>query len=149
MPSPEAMFFSSPPSAGSVSRSPADEVPQLVAKAQVTPFSPAIFTCLQNAKQKRLFLEVFLRHIQLLKSRSQAFEDAHVTVYDKTLLTLTRNGNQLDSPAAIQYFCEEFLGIDTSSDPPVVRKALETSIRVQGTLEQGNYRSLYSQPIVS
>jgi hypothetical protein len=146
MPSPEAMFFSSPPSAGSVSRSPADEVPQLVAKAQVTPSSPAIFACLRNANQKRLFLEVFSRHIQLLKSRSQAFEDAHVTVYDKALLTLTRNGNQLDSPAAIQYFCEEFLGIDTSGDPQVVRKALETSVNVRGTLGQGNHRSLHSQP---
>jgi hypothetical protein len=146
MPSPEAMFFSSPPSAGGVSRSPGDEVPQLVAKAQVTPFSPAIFVCLQNPNQKRLFLEVFLRHIQLLKSRSQAFEDAHITVYDKALLTLTRNGNELDSPAAIQYFCKEFLGIDTSGDPQVAQKALETSIKVQDTLEQGKYRSLHSQP---
>jgi hypothetical protein len=117
-----------------------------VAKAQVTPSSPAIFACLQNANQKRLFLEVFSRHIQLLKSRSQAFEDAHVTVYDKALLTLTRNGNQLDSPAAIQYFCEEFLGIDTSGDPQVVRKALETSVNVRGTLGQGNHRSLHSRP---
>jgi hypothetical protein len=140
------MFFSSPPSAGGVSRSPADEVPQFVAKAQATPFSPAIFVCLQNANQKRLFLEVFLRHIQLLKSRSQAFEDAHITVYDKALLTLTSNGNELDSPAAIQYFCEEFLGIDTSDDPRVAQKALETSINVRGTLEQGKYRSLHSQP---
>ena len=130
------MFFSSPPSA-SASRSPADEVPQLVAKAQVAALSPAISACLRNPEQRRLFLEVFSRHIELLKSRSQAFEDGHVTVYDKALLNLTHNGNDLDNPHAIQYFCEDFLGVDTSGDPQAAQKALESSTATQNTLEQG------------
>lgn len=135
MPSPEAMFFSSPPSADR--QNPADEVPQLVARAQSAALSPAISACLRNAEQKRLFLEVFSRHIELLKSRSQAFEDAHITVYDKALLNLTRNGNDLESPHAIQYFCEDFLGIDTSGDHQTAQNALESSISIQDTLEQG------------
>jgi hypothetical protein len=138
MPSPEAMFFSSPPSA--YRQNPAEEVPQLVAKAQIAALSPAISACLRNPEKKRLFLEVFSRHIELLKSRSQAFEDAHITVYDKALLNLTSNGNDLESPHAIQYFCEDFLGIDTSGDPQTAQKALENSISIQGTLEQGKHR---------
>lgn len=136
MASPGGMFFSSPP--GPYRSNPADEVPQLVAKAQIAALSPAIATCLRNPEQKRRFMEVFSRHIELLKSRSQAFEDCHITVYDKALLNLTRNGNDLDSPHAIQYFCEDFLGIDTSGDPQAARATLEGSINIQTTLEQGN-----------
>lgn len=135
MDSPEAMFFSSP---GSTYRqTPADEVPQLVAKAQIAALSPGISACLSNPEQKRRFLEFFSRHIELLKSRSQAFEDGHITVYDKALLNLTSNGHDLESPHAIQYFCEDFLGIDTSGDAEAAQKALENSISIHGTLEQG------------
>jgi hypothetical protein len=141
MPSPEAMFFSSPPSA--YRQNPADEVPQLVAKAQVADLSPAISACLRNSKQKRLLLDVFSRHIELLKSRSQAFEDGHITVYDKALLNLTRNGNDLESPHAIQYFCEDFLGIDTSGDLQTAQRALENSINIQGALEQGKHCNIH------
>src|SRR2546423_1216705 len=130
------MFFPSPPSAG-VSRNPADEVLQLIAKAQTAALSPCISTCLRNPEHKRLFMEVFSRHIDLLKSRSQAFEDGHITVYDKVLLSLTRNGNDLESPHAIQYFCEDFLGIDTSGKPQAAQRALRGSISIHCTLEQG------------
>jgi hypothetical protein len=142
MPSPEAMFFSSPPSA--YRQNPADEIPQLVGKAQIAALSPAISACLRNPEQKRLFLEVFSRHVELLKSRSQAFEDGHITVYDKALLNLTRNGNDLESPHAVQYFCEDFLGIDTLGDPQTAQKALENSIRIRGTLEQGKHYNMHS-----
>lgn len=145
MPSPELMYFSSP--LGAYRPNPADEVPQLVAKAQVTALSPAIFACLGKPQQKHHFFELFSRHIQLLKSRSQAFEDGHITVYDKALLNLTRNGNNLENPHAIQCFCEDFLGIDTSGDQQTAQKALEDSLNIRSTLEQGRsrhgcYRSL-------
>ena len=111
MPSPptssDDLFFPSPPRNRS---SLEDEVDRLIAKAQtVTTHSPAISSVLSTHKD--IFLGVFGRQIQLLKSRSQAFEDAHVTVYDKTLLALTRNGNELETPAAIEFYCEEYLGI--------------------------------------
>ena len=137
MHSPDAVFLSSPVSA--YRQNPADEVPHLVARAQVAALSPGISACLRNPEQKRRFLEVFSRHIQLLKSRSQAFEDGHITVYDKALLNLTYNGNDLESPHAIQYFCEDFLGIDTSGDSQAAQKALENSVGILGTLEQGEH----------
>lgn len=56
----------------------------------------------------------FERRLNLIKSRSQAFQDSHVTVFDKVLLQLTQNGSHLGHPAAIQYFCEEFLAIPTN-----------------------------------
>jgi hypothetical protein len=136
-----ALFFSSPPSA--YRQNPADEVPQLVAKAQVAGLSPAISACLKNSEQKRMFLDVFSRHIELLKSRSQAFEDGHITVYDKALLNLTRNGNDLESPHAIQYFCEDFLGIDTLGDPESAQRALENSIHIQDVLAQGKQCNMH------
>lgn len=140
MHSPEAMFLSSPANADR--QTPADEVPQLVANAQIAALSPGISACLRHPEQRRRFLEVFSRHIGLLKSRSQAFEDGHITVYDKALLNLTHNGNDLESSHAIQYFCEEFLGIDTSGDSETARKALENSIDIQGILEQGEHRNI-------
>ena len=117
---------------------PVEEVPLLVAKATaVTQLSPAMIALSRKPEIMRLFLEVFSRQVQLLKSRSQAFEDAHVTVFDKALLTLTQNGNELESPAAIEYFCEEFLGIDTSGDAEAARKVLEDSVVLQAVLAQG------------
>ena len=127
----EGMFFSSPPSNGRPSN-PADEVPLLMAKTQqTTALSPGIAAYLANPDHKTLFLEIFSRNIQLLKSRSQSFEDGHITVYDKALLMLTRNGNDLESPAAIHFYCEEFLGCHISES------ALEAAVTVRSALGQG------------
>ena len=135
-PSDGDLFLSSSPRQSR--NNPTDEVLLLAAKAQmVQKLSPAISAFLKKPEQKNLFLEVFTRHVHLLKSRSQAFEDGHVTVYDKALLMLTRNGNNLHSPAAIQYFCEEFLGIDNSGNPEVAERVLEESIILKGVLGQG------------
>ncbi|KAK2877223.1 hypothetical protein FQN49_001322 [Arthroderma sp. PD_2] len=63
-----------------------------------------------------LFNYVFKHHIYLIRSRSQAFEDAHITVYDKALLILTNNGNRLSHFGAIELFKDEVLGIRREDD---------------------------------
>lgn len=48
-------------------------------------------------------------------SRPKAIEDGHVTVYDKCLLELCRNGKYVDGLAGQEYFIREFMGIDPDS----------------------------------
>jgi len=131
--SPSKMTISFPSCDGGLS--PADQVPVLVAKAQaIKALSPPLSAYL--ATHKQLFLNVFSRHIQLLKSRSQAFEDGHITVYDKALLTLTRNGNDLESAAAIEFYCEEFLGIDKQGTHTETYHILQQSVLLPAFLSQ-------------
>jgi hypothetical protein len=137
-PPPSGEVFFSSPSHDFQNSGPADEVLLLVAKAQLTRRLPApITTFLNQPAQKILFSQIFTRQIELLKSRSQAFEDCHVTVYDKTLLTLTRNGNDLENPTAIVYFCEEYLGIHNYGSPVASRRVLQQSVTLPALLSQG------------
>ena len=131
------LFFTSSPSHFQ-RNDPADEVPILVAKARLSKsLNPAVATFLKDPERKRVFLDVFMRHVSLLKCRSQAFEHGHVTVYDKVLLTLTRNGNHFESIAAIEYFCEEHLGIDKFGDATSMEHTLEQSVLLRSLLVQG------------
>lgn len=105
------IFLSSSPTR--YSSGPAEEVNVLLAQAQtveyLSPTTENFITTHHDA-----FFKTFERRINLIRSRSQAFQDFHVTVFDKVLLELTQNGHHLNHPAAIQYFCEEFLAIPTN-----------------------------------
>lgn len=102
------LFFSSSPTR--YSSGPAEEVSTILTKASnVTQLDPALQPIL--VANRTAFIETFSRRVELIKSRSQAFQDSHVTVFDKVLLALTQNGNDLENSAAITYFCAEFLGI--------------------------------------
>jgi hypothetical protein len=130
------LFCSSPQA--HTSQGPSDEVTELALEAQnVQTLNPAVAAMLQEPDKKKDFLHHMSRAIQIIKSRSQAFEDANVTVYDKTLLTLTRNGNKLDHPPAIEYYCDEFLGVSNIADQVLATRMLEQSIGVPKLLAQG------------
>jgi len=101
----------------------------------VTSLNPTLATFL--AEHKTLFQEILARQIHLIKSRSQAFEDCHITVYDKVLLALTKNGNDLETPAAIEYFCEEYLAINPNGVPAQNQKILQRSVALPLLLSQG------------
>ena len=45
--------------------------------------------------------DVISRQLSLIKSRSQAFEDGEITVYDKALLVLSDNGNNAKNLGAL------------------------------------------------
>lgn len=122
------------------SQGPAEEVNEIALEAQnVHTLNPAVAAVLQDPDKRKDFLHHMNRQIQLIKSRSQAFEDAHVTVYDKTLLTLTSNGNKLDHPPAIEYYCDEFLGVSNIADQVLATRMLEQSICVPKLLAQGKH----------
>ncbi len=130
------LFFSSP-GLHSTQRDPQDEVQELVDKTRnMAGFSPALNSFM--ALHKAAFLEMFNRQLQLIRSRSQAFEDAHITVFDKVLLELTQNGTDLDNPAAIQYYCEEYLGINTGASCEETSRVLHQTMDVPKLLTRGN-----------
>lgn len=105
--------------------SPTEEVFHLAADArQVQGLSTAVTKFFEKPIQKKVFFEVLARQVQLLQTRSQAWEDGHVTVYDKVLLDLTQNGTDLDNPAAVEYFCQEFLGVRLPARQSDVERSL-------------------------
>ncbi|KAK5303860.1 hypothetical protein LTR99_004315 [Exophiala xenobiotica] len=125
------LFFSSPGLHSTTQRDPQDEVQELIDTTRtrnMAGLSPALSSFM--ALHKPAFLEMFNRQLQLIRSRSQAFEDAHITIFDKVLLNLTQNGTDLDNPAAIQYYCEEYLGINTGASCEETSRVLHQTIDV-------------------
>ena len=128
------IFFSSSPTR--YSSGPAEEVDTVLAQVQkndrLDPVIKAIVTVNQDA-----FFETFSRRVELIKSRSQAFQDCHVTIFDKVLLILTQNGRELGNAAAISYFCEEHLGIPSSAASTLKRAILSDALIAPAGLGQG------------
>lgn len=93
------------------------------------------------------FLDLLGRHIHLIKSRSQAFEDGHVTVYDKTLLSLSRNGKDVSRPAVVQYYCEEFLSLSPEATPAETGRLLRQEVGIPKALTRGKLRKIVDCPV--
>ena len=133
-PTHERLFFSSSPT--QISPRPEHGVEQLVRNAQkVEHISADIDEIVFN--NTGAFFSGFLRRVELIKSRSQAFQDCHITVYDKALLILTRNGNKLNHPPAISFYCEEFLGIPTRASSSYKESILNSSMLTHSARSQG------------
>ncbi|KAK5952093.1 hypothetical protein OHC33_006980 [Knufia fluminis] len=106
------LFFSSSPTR--YNSGPAEEVEAVLAQVQkIDNLDPSVNAVI--CANRSAFFETFSRRIELIKSRSQAFQDHRITIYDKVLLTLTQNGKVLDNTAAISFYCEEHLGIPNSA----------------------------------
>lgn len=76
----------------------------------------AIIYDLFRAKEDHdLFVDVVTQQLMLIKSRSQAWEDGHVTVWDKALLVLSKNGTDVGSLGALELYIEEFIGVNPNS----------------------------------
>ncbi|KAK6381596.1 hypothetical protein LTS17_004655 [Exophiala oligosperma] len=87
-----------------------DEVLDVIDKARQThAVNRSVHYFLEYHKQD--FLELLERQVNLIKTRSAVLKHNRITIYDKALLNLTRSGRDLDEPAAIVVFCEEYLGI--------------------------------------
>src|SRR5436190_5092925 len=91
---------------------PEEQVAVLVEKyASITLLNPIVLELLNTTEHFRLLYEVFDHYLALIKSRSQAFEDGHITVYDKALLHLSRNGNDLYNLGALELYLDEVVGV--------------------------------------
>ncbi|KAK2759182.1 hypothetical protein FQN54_003282 [Arachnomyces sp. PD_36] len=117
--------------------SPEEQVVELVNKyGDVNSLSTVLHEPLKKPEQISLFFEVLERHVSLIKSRSQAFEDGHVTVYDKALLALTQNGTDLHNMGALELYLDEVVGIGYGDSVEKMEKVLEKHIRVNALFGQ-------------
>ena len=115
---------------------PTEQVAELVRQYEArSNVSRTLSMLFRDQAQKELFLDVFTHHIDLLKSRSQAFEDAHVTVYDKALLTLTRYGN--DNPGAFELYLDEIIGVPQHGRLASMESVLEKNVALKELLFKG------------
>lgn len=115
---------------------PADEVPVLVEQAeQVTQLSPTLSTFLSN--HRKTLVEAITRQIQLVQTRSQALEDGQVTVYDKALLVLTRDGRDPEYAPAIHFFCEQYLGVDGINGHAEMDRIVKQTSELPDLVEEG------------
>lgn len=107
--------------------------------------SPVLQEILNDFDKASLLLDALRRHIALVKCRSQILEDAQVTIYDKALLALTKNGEDPSDIGALELYLTEFLGIvpilPVAQSHEVVSKHLE----LQSALDKGT--SVLNSPL--
>lgn len=72
--------------------------------------SASLRDVLRKPDQASLLINALGRQISLIKSRSLAFDDGQVTVYDRALLELSQDGRDLADNGALELFVTEYLG---------------------------------------
>ncbi|EER24528.1 hypothetical protein CPC735_058980 [Coccidioides posadasii C735 delta SOWgp] len=97
---------------------------------------PDVAELVKSPDNLGLFRDVFGNYISMIKMRSQAFEDGKVTLYDKALLILTANGNNLHNLGAIELFLDEILGVKKDGRARDVEAILEKNIAVRSMLQR-------------
>ncbi|KAF5015343.1 hypothetical protein F66182_13356, partial [Fusarium sp. NRRL 66182] len=88
------------------------------------------------------FCDLIKHHIGLIMSRPQAIEDGHITIYDKCLLELCRDGRYVDGLAGQEFFIREFMGIDPDSR---FRRDIEDMIDREISVKDALFRSSRSR----
>ena len=64
------------------------------------------------------FSRIIERHVRVQLRRSLDLSDGEVTIFDKALLVITNNGADVQSPAAVMFFCEKWLEYDPVAATP-------------------------------
>lgn len=82
------------------------------------------------------FLDLIGSQVAVIRTRSQNFADGEVTVFDKALLVLTEHPNSLLAPAAVNFYCKEYLNISLSEATEVPR-ALKTVAKIPEGMKRG------------
>lgn len=134
----------------SVATNPTEEVALIVHRYESqSKLSPTLAAIFKNVSHRELFLEVFTHHLELLKTRSQAFGDAQVTVFDKALLTLTRHNNE--SPGAFDLYLDEVVGVPQNGSFTSMESVLEKNVALKELLLKGTVcppRQVFSTSIL-
>ena len=87
------------------------------------------------------FCDVFIRQIDLINSRSQNLRDNEITVFDKALLVLTEHPDCQMTPAAVKFFCQEYLNLELLQPVSLVTHTLQQSVQLPEMLKQGKKRN--------
>lgn len=95
---------------------PLDQVQDMISKYElIQEPSFALRYIIGSSKLYVLFCELIEHQVDIIMSRSQDIEDGQVTVYDKCLLDLCRNGEEVHRLAAQEFYLREFMGVDPGS----------------------------------
>lgn len=101
---------------------------------------PMLQEILKKPEKFSSIWDVINRQLSLIKSRSQAFEDGEITVYDKALLVLSDNGNNVKNHGALNLYLEEFMGIAQDSESQKMNDAFNWHVALKGFLVKGMQR---------
>ncbi|KAL1886661.1 hypothetical protein Plec18167_000594 [Paecilomyces lecythidis] len=97
---------------------------------------PVLKEPLERPDSYALLWEVIENQITLIKSRSQAFEDGHITIYDKALLILTKNGKEIMNLGALELFLEEYVGIPAKGSIAKQQQVLDKHVALKSLLKK-------------
>jgi hypothetical protein len=90
--------------------------------------SPVLRDILKSTEKSDLLVSAVRLQVSLARCRSQDFTDGQVTIYDKALLTLSRNGDEPAELSVLELYLTEYLGIvpiaNTSHSLDIVTKRL-------------------------
>lgn len=102
---------------------------------------PLLKEALEKPDSYALLWEVIETQVSLIKSRSQAFEDGHITIYDKALLILTKNGKEIMDMGALELFLDEYVGIPANGTVVKQQHVLDKHVALKSLLKKSrSYR---------
>ncbi|KAE8375577.1 hypothetical protein BDV26DRAFT_294881 [Aspergillus bertholletiae] len=93
---------------------------------------------LGSPEQASLLFSALRRQVSLIKCRSQSFEDGQITTYDRALLKLSRNGDNLTDTGALELYLTEFLGIVPISPTSQSRAILAKQLELESVLSRAS-----------
>ncbi|GAB1193789.1 hypothetical protein APSETT444_003018 [Aspergillus pseudonomiae] len=93
---------------------------------------------LGSPEQASLLFSALRRQVSLIKCRSQSFEDGQITTYDRALLELSRNGENLTETGALELYLTEFLGIVPISPTSQSRAILAKQLELESVLNRAS-----------
>ncbi|PKX99400.1 uncharacterized protein P174DRAFT_447900 [Aspergillus novofumigatus IBT 16806] len=73
--------------------------------------SPVLRDILRSTEKSDLLVSAVRLQVSLARCRSQDFNDGQVTIYDKALLTLSKNGDEPAELSVLELYLTEYLGI--------------------------------------
>lgn len=104
------------PAAGYAGGSVDDEVQRLVDEADHVRSMPHALD--RFLKAYPTFHRLIAQQVRILQGRSPMPARCEMTIWDRALLIVTRNGADVGSAASIQFFCEHWCEYDPATDTP-------------------------------
>lgn len=105
--------------------------------------NPVLHEILKNPEESSLLLDAVRRQVSLIKCRSQDFEDGQVTIYDRALLILTNNGENMTDLGARELYLTEFLGIVPIGPVAPSKDIVARHVALQSKLTKGMMLGAY------
>ncbi|KAB8233783.1 uncharacterized protein BDW43DRAFT_310792 [Aspergillus alliaceus] len=103
---------------------------------------------LKSPEQSSLLFSALRRQVSLIKCRSQAFEDGQITTYDRALVKLSRDGENLTDTGALELYLTEYLGIVPMTPVCQGKDILARHLELESVLRKASAPSTMSETVV-